>query len=80
MIIFLVMALLYLAGWAAMFASPTFRWTFVEWRFFSLLASASVVLTLIAFILALLCRMNFGKGLPNYRTCTLLFAKLSTVH
>lgn len=65
-LVFLGMALLYLAGWAAMFASATFRWTFVEWRFFSLLASASVVLTLIAFILAILCRLNFGKGLPKY--------------
>jgi len=49
-----------------MFTSPTFRWTFVLWRFFSVMASTSVLLTLITFVLGLICRVNFGKGLPRY--------------
>ena len=49
-----------------MFASTTFRWTFVTWRFFSLMSSASALLTLSALVLGLMCRMNFGKGLLRY--------------
>lgn len=50
-----------------MFASATFRWTFVTWQFFSFVATASAVLTLLALILGLVCRLNFGKGLLRYR-------------
>lgn len=49
-----------------MFANATFRWTFVTWQFFSLIAIASALLTLSAFILGLVCRLNFGKGLLRY--------------
>ncbi|KAI5123715.1 hypothetical protein M0805_000309 [Coniferiporia weirii] len=66
MLIFLVMSFSYLGGWGAMFTSTTFRWTFVLWRFFSLITSASVFLTLLTAIIGLVCRMNFGKGLPHY--------------
>lgn len=66
MFIFLVLSILYLAGWSLMFLSTTFRWTFVTWRFFSVMATASVLLTLTAFILGIMCRFNFGKGLPLY--------------
>lgn len=51
-----------------MFASTSFRWTFVEWRFFSLITAASVLLTISTFVLGLMCRLNFGKGLSRYRT------------
>jgi hypothetical protein len=64
--IFLVLSFGYMAGWGAMFASTTFRWTFVTWRFFSLIASGSVLLTLMCLILGLICRLNFGKGLLRY--------------
>jgi len=66
MLVFLLLSFGYLLGWGAMFASATYRWTFVQWRFFSLMASGSALLTLIAFVLGLICRMNFGKGLPRY--------------
>ncbi|KII93632.1 hypothetical protein PLICRDRAFT_35861 [Plicaturopsis crispa FD-325 SS-3] len=66
MMIFLGLCIVYMAGWAAMFAATTFRWTFVQWRFFSVIASASVALTIAAFGLGLVCRINFGKGLPRY--------------
>jgi len=66
MMIFLVLSIAYLAGWAVMFLSDSFRWTFVQWRFFSLMAIASVLLTLAAFVLGVFCRINFGKGLSRY--------------
>lgn len=67
MLLFLVMSFLYLCGWGAMFASTSFRWTFKLWRFFSIITSASVLLTLITFVIGIMCRMNFGKGLSRYR-------------
>ncbi|TFY71140.1 hypothetical protein EVG20_g1872 [Dentipellis fragilis] len=66
MMAFLVLSLLYIAGLGAMFDSTTFRWTFVQWRFFSVIISLSAALALIAFGLGLACRLNFGKGLPRY--------------
>lgn len=66
MFIFLVLSLLYLGAWALMFLADTFRWAFLTWLFFTLMASASVFLTLVAFILGVICRYNFGKGLPRY--------------
>jgi hypothetical protein len=64
--VFLLLSALYLACWGAMFDATTFRWTFVEWRFFSIITSASAFLTLCALILGVICRLNFGKGLPQH--------------
>jgi len=65
MLIFLILSALYLAGWAVMFCSTTFRWTFMTWFFFSVMASTSVFLTLVGMILGIVCRLNFGKGLTR---------------
>jgi hypothetical protein len=73
MLVFLGFALFYLVGWGAMFASATFRWTFVEWRFFSLMAAASVSLTLAAFLLGIFCCTKFGRGLPQHRQSLYLY-------
>ncbi|KXN81126.1 hypothetical protein AN958_06080 [Leucoagaricus sp. SymC.cos] len=66
MLTFLVLCVGYLGGWSVMFASTTFRWTFITWSFFSIIATVSVILTVACLILGLICRMNFGKGLPRY--------------
>lgn len=66
MAVFLGMSVLYLANWGVMFVGASFRWTFLEWRFFSLMTSASVVLTLSALIAGVVCRLGFGKGLPEH--------------
>ncbi|KAJ6604213.1 hypothetical protein DFH09DRAFT_967420 [Mycena vulgaris] len=66
MIAFLGLSILYLAGWGVMFLSTTFRWTFATWNFFGIMASASVFLTLVSFVLGVICRYNFGKGLLRY--------------
>lgn len=69
MLIFLVIAVLVLVGWAAMFIAPTFRWTYVTWLFFSLMTSIALALTTVTLILGSICRINFGKGLTRYREC-----------
>ncbi|KAJ7630524.1 hypothetical protein FB45DRAFT_793057 [Roridomyces roridus] len=66
MVVFLGLSVLYLAGWGVMFLSTTFRWTYTTWQFFGIISTASVALTLIAFVLGIVCRMNFGKGLLRY--------------
>ncbi|TCD70634.1 hypothetical protein EIP91_002353 [Steccherinum ochraceum] len=66
MLIFLFLSFLYLVGWSAMFVSNTFRLTFQQWRFFSLMTSASVFLAAVTVVLGILCRINFGKGLRRH--------------
>ncbi|KAK1236136.1 hypothetical protein PQX77_000607 [Marasmius sp. AFHP31] len=66
MAIFLFFSLCYLGGWSVMFLSDTFRWTFVTWMFFRMMAVSSVFLTVTAFVLGVICRYNFGKGLTRY--------------
>ncbi|KAJ7785881.1 hypothetical protein B0H16DRAFT_1670180 [Mycena metata] len=66
MIVFLGLSVLYLAGWGVMFLSTTFRWTFRTWNFFNIMATLSVILTLLSFALGVICRLNFGKGLLRY--------------
>ncbi|KAG2350691.1 hypothetical protein BDR05DRAFT_921995 [Suillus weaverae] len=66
MLVFLALSVGYLAGWAAMFDSISFRWTYRTWTFFGVMTSASVFLILVAFILGIICRINFGKGLIRY--------------
>ncbi|KAI0786109.1 hypothetical protein C8Q75DRAFT_304199 [Abortiporus biennis] len=64
--IFLFLSFLYLVGFSAMFAAPTFRWTWVTWDFFGVMASASVFLTFTSLVMGIICRCNFGKGLARY--------------
>lgn len=66
MLVFFALSVGYLAGWAAMFDSTSFRWTYMTWTFFGVMTSASVFLTLVGFILGIICRFNFGKGLIRY--------------
>jgi len=66
MILFLAISGWYLAGWGVMFLSTTFRWTFETWQFFALVALFSVFFSLLAFVLGVVCRYNFGKGLLHY--------------
>jgi len=66
MFVFLVLSILYLGAWGTMFLADTFRWAFFTWMFFGVMATASVILTIVAFVLGVVCRYNFGKGLPRY--------------
>jgi hypothetical protein len=66
MIIFLLLSILYLAAWSFMFLADTFRWEYWSWQFFGAMATFSVALTVLAFVLGIVCIMNFGKGLLRY--------------
>ncbi|KAG1754990.1 uncharacterized protein EDB91DRAFT_1042772 [Suillus paluster] len=66
MLVFLALSVGYLGGWAAMFDSISFRWAYMTWTFFGVMTTASFFLTLVAFILGIICRINFGKGLVRY--------------
>lgn len=74
MLVFLVLSALYLVGWSLMFDSGTFRWTFVQWAFFGAMASVSAILDLIGFIVGIMCRLNFDKGLSHYCKSMVLLA------
>lgn len=65
-LVFLVMNLIFMGLWAGIFDSTTFRWTFVLWPFFAVMVCVSGVLMLMTFLLGIICRLNFGKGLPRY--------------
>ncbi len=67
MLVFMALSVLYLGGWGIMFISTTFRWTFITWTFFSIMATASVFLTVLSIVLGVVCGLNFGKGLARYR-------------
>ena len=65
--LFLAFNVVLIGGWASMFASITFRWTFSQWRFFSIISTAAVFLSLVTLVLGIWCRKNFGSDLHKYR-------------
>jgi len=62
---FLGFNLLLIGGWASMFASTTFRLTFVQWRFFSIMSVVAVTLTLCCLVGGIACRLSFGHDLKR---------------
>jgi len=65
-ILFLSITTTLLLGWSALFYSRLFRWTFTTWWFLGTMMTASLLLLVITLILAVFCRLNFGKGLDHY--------------
>ncbi|TFK37642.1 hypothetical protein BDQ12DRAFT_685042 [Crucibulum laeve] len=49
-----------------MFFSPLYRYIFISWPFFATITVTSYVLVVVTTLLAILCRVNFGKGLSHY--------------
>jgi hypothetical protein len=66
MIIFLAIGFVILSGWAIMFYSEVYRWTFIMWPYFGCFTVASIILLVSSITLGVVCRMNFGKGLAEY--------------
>jgi len=64
--LFLFIAFLLIFGWSIMFYSIVYRWTFVEWPLMACFSVASFILLIASAVLALICRVNFGKGLAEY--------------
>ncbi|CEL54120.1 hypothetical protein RSOLAG1IB_06831 [Rhizoctonia solani AG-1 IB] len=63
---FLIISLLFITAWAAMFASDVYRWSFATWPFFAAMTVTSFVVLVATTGLAIVCRYNFKKGLALF--------------
>jgi len=63
---FLAFDVLLVGGWASMFASTTFRLTFMQWRFFAVMSVVALLLTISCLVFGVMCRMNFGNDLKRH--------------
>jgi hypothetical protein len=66
MIGFFISSVVWLGGTWAMLASETFRGTFVSWYFFATISTVAFVGMFVTLVLGIICRLGFGKGLPEY--------------
>jgi len=65
-IVFLLITTTLLGVWSTLFDSRLFRWTFTTWWFLGTMMTASLLLLFFTIVLAVFCRLNFGKGLDHY--------------
>ncbi|KAG7087537.1 hypothetical protein E1B28_013494 [Marasmius oreades] len=65
-VIFIAVAFVFIASSTMLFSSQVYRWTYYSWPNFACYATASLVLLVASFVLAILCRMNFDQGLSQY--------------
>ncbi|KIY67672.1 hypothetical protein CYLTODRAFT_323053, partial [Cylindrobasidium torrendii FP15055 ss-10] len=68
--IFMVLSTFILGISSFLFSSDLFRATFNSWPFFATVTITSYVLLVANFVLAIVCRMHFGKGLAQYLKVT----------
>jgi len=66
MMAFLVISALLLLQWVLMFVSNYYRLVFSTWTFFGMMSVAAAIVTTLALCLGVVCRLNFGQGLPHY--------------
>jgi len=66
MVTFLGIAFFFVAGWAIMFYSIVYRWTFVQWPFLGCFTVASFILIITSAVLGTICWKNFDLGLAQY--------------
>ncbi|KAF9814638.1 hypothetical protein IEO21_05001 [Rhodonia placenta] len=64
--LFLALCFTYIAAWSVMFASQVYRFTFLQWEFFSSVTVVSFLVLISTGIFGVLCRINFGRGLAHY--------------
>jgi hypothetical protein len=65
-ILFTVIHAFLLALWPGMFASPLFRYVLKVWSFFTAVSVTGYLFVVAAAIMAIVCRLNFGKGLAHF--------------
>ncbi|KAF5353498.1 hypothetical protein D9756_008120 [Leucocoprinus leucothites] len=65
-LVFFFLAFVIILGWSIMFYSLVYRWTFLQWPFLAGCSVSSFVLIVSSTALAIICRLNFGKGLKQY--------------
>jgi len=63
---FLGIAFFFVSGWAIMFYSIVYRWSFVQWPYLGCVTVASFILIFTSMILGTICWRNFDKGLAQY--------------
>ncbi|KAJ6476201.1 hypothetical protein C8R45DRAFT_372639 [Mycena sanguinolenta] len=63
---FLGVSFFFLSGWAIMFYSIVYRWSFVQWPYLGCLTVASFILIFASMALGTICWRNFDKGLAEY--------------
>ncbi|KAF8175156.1 hypothetical protein BJ912DRAFT_822266, partial [Pholiota molesta] len=68
--IFIAISVFLLVISTLMFESPLYRFIFACWPLFRTMTVTAYVLIVITTILAVLCRLNFGKGLAHYLQVT----------
>ncbi|KAK7440053.1 hypothetical protein VKT23_017304 [Stygiomarasmius scandens] len=64
--VFWIISLLLLISASAIFASPLYMFIFQTWPFFANMTIVSYVLIVVTTALGLICRLHFGKGLPQF--------------
>jgi hypothetical protein len=80
--VFLFLGIFYITSWGVMFYSQAFRWTFASWPFFASLTVAAFVMLIASFVLGVICRKNFDKGLAHFRmfhVCPICFSQAYTI-
>lgn len=73
--VFLGIGGIYLVGWALMYYSLVFRWTWLQWPFFASTTVAAQLVLLASVVLGGLCSRGFGQGLRHYLHVTAVLAK-----
>ncbi|KAJ7938181.1 hypothetical protein B0H13DRAFT_1941907 [Mycena leptocephala] len=63
---FLAIAFFFISGWAIMFYSIVYRWSFLQWPYLGCFTVASFILIFASMILGTICWRNFGLGLAEY--------------
>ncbi|KAK7035392.1 hypothetical protein VNI00_011923 [Paramarasmius palmivorus] len=67
-IIFLAISTVFLVLSSAVFASDLYRFIFDMWPLFATMTVTSYILIVATFVLGILCRIHFGKGLREFLT------------
>ena len=65
-ILFGVLHTFLLVLWPGMFANPIFRYTFKAWSFFACVSVTSYLFVVATAIMAVICRLHFGRGLGHF--------------
>jgi len=73
--LFFFFAFAIIVGWSVMFYSLVYRWTFTQWPFLAGCSVLSFILIVSSTILAIICRVNFGRGLKQYLEAEAALAK-----
>ncbi|KAJ6482872.1 hypothetical protein C8R47DRAFT_574998 [Mycena vitilis] len=77
MVSFLAIAFFFVSGWAIMFYSIVYRWSFVQWPYLGCFTVASFILIIASAVLGTVCWRNFDKGLAQYLNAEAALASLN---